>query len=158
MSENILADLRKAGSENMGNLIEMMKQYKEKEQCTTEEIQKLSQLSLIKDDEISTIDIEIKSLTDFLTNVTRQQNDKIDLYKQQIEDNKKVIRRQDKMIVDLQQKNDLSQNEVANTQEQVSIQVNKKDKLELRLREMTDQRQTFVDQISTYEDKIGTFK
>lgn len=101
MSENILADLRKAGSENMGNLIEMMKQYKEKEQCTTEEIQKLSQLSLIKDDEISTIDIEIKSLTDFLTNVTRQQNDKIDLYKQQIEDNKKVIRRQDKMIVDL---------------------------------------------------------
>ena len=25
MSENILADLRKAGSENMGNLIEMMK-------------------------------------------------------------------------------------------------------------------------------------
>ena len=148
MSENILADLRKAGSENMGNLIEMMKQFKEKEACTVEEIQKLGQLSLIKDDEIANIDIEIKSLSDFLTNVTRQQNEKIELYKQQIDDNKKVIRRQDKMIVDLQQKNDLSQNEVANTQEQVSLQLSKKDKLELRLREMTDQRQTFVDQIN----------
>ena len=81
MSENILADLRKAGSENMGNLIEMMKQFKEKEACTVEEIQKLGQLSLIKDDEIANIDIEIKSLSDFLTNVTRQQNEKIELYK-----------------------------------------------------------------------------
>lgn len=51
------------------------------------------------------------------------------------------------MIVDLQQKNELSQNEVANTQDQVSIQLNKKDKLELRLREMADQRTSFVDQI-----------
>ena len=61
-----MADLRKAGSDNMGNLIEMMKQYKEKEQTTSEEIQKLSQLSIIKDDEIATLDIEIKSLSDFL--------------------------------------------------------------------------------------------
>jgi hypothetical protein len=77
----------------------------------------LSQLSIIKDDEITNLDIEIKSLNDFLTNVTRQQNDKIEMYKQQIEENKKIIRRQDKMIVDLQQKNELSQNEVANTQD-----------------------------------------
>ena len=62
------------------------------------------------------------------------------MYKQQIDENKKIIRRQDKMIVDLQQKNELSQNEVANTQDQVSIQINKKDKLELRLRELNDQR------------------
>lgn len=38
MSEQILADLRKAGSENMGNLIEMMKQFKEKEANTADEI------------------------------------------------------------------------------------------------------------------------
>ena len=58
MSEQILADLRKAGSDNMGNLIEMMKQFKEKETNTSDEIQKLSQLSIIKDDEIATLDIE----------------------------------------------------------------------------------------------------
>ena len=71
MSEQILADLKKAGSDNMGSLIEMMKQFKEKEANTVEEIQKLSQLSIIKDDEIANIDIEIKSLNDFLVNVTR---------------------------------------------------------------------------------------
>lgn len=42
MSEQILADLRKAGSDNMGNLIEMMKQFKEKEANTVEEIEKLN--------------------------------------------------------------------------------------------------------------------
>lgn len=42
MSEQILADLRKAGSDNMGNLIEMMKQFKEKEANTVEEIDKLN--------------------------------------------------------------------------------------------------------------------
>jgi len=39
------------------------------------------------------------------------------MYKQQIEENKKVIRRQDKLIVDLQQRNELSQNAVAVTQD-----------------------------------------
>lgn len=62
------------------------------------------------------------------------------------------------MIVDLQQKNELSQNEVANTQDQVSIQIGKKDKLELRLREMSDQRQSFYGQINQMEQKIGTFR
>ena len=80
------------------------------------------------------------------------------MYKQQIDENKKIIRRQDKMIVDLQQKNELSQNEVANTQDQVSIQINKKDKLELRLRELNDQRQAFVGQIAKTETQIGEYK
>ena len=62
------------------------------------------------------------------------------------------------MIVDLQQKNELSQNEVANTQDQVSLQMNKKDKLEMRLREMTDQRQTFESTITNLEMKIGTYR
>jgi len=62
------------------------------------------------------------------------------------------------MIVDLQQKNELSQNEVATTQDQVSLQVNKKDKLELRLREMGDQRNTFQSTITNLEQKIGTFR
>ena len=158
MSEQILADLKKAGSDNMGNLIEMMKQFKEREANSIEEIEKLNQLTIIKDDELTNLDIEIKSLNDFLINVTRQQNDKITMYKDQIEENKKIIRRQDKMIVDLQQKNELSQNEVATTQDQVSLQVNKKDKLELRLREMGDQRNTFQSTITNLEQKIGTFR
>lgn len=102
------------------------------------------------------LDMEIKSLKDFLTNVTRQQDDKIEMYKQQIEDNKKVIRRQDKLIVDLQQKNEVSQNAVSVTQECVSTTIGKKDKLEMKLRELNDQRQHFHGSIGTMENKIGT--
>ena len=93
MSEQILADLKKAGSDNMGNLIEMMKSFKEREATAIEEIEKLNQLTHIKDDELTNLDIEIKSLNDFLTNVTRSQNDKITMYKEQLEENKKIIRR-----------------------------------------------------------------
>lgn len=69
MSENIINDLKKSGSDNMGNLVGMMKQFKEKEANSREEITKLSQLTLIKDDEISNLDIELRSLGDFLSNV-----------------------------------------------------------------------------------------
>ena len=99
----------------MGSLIGMMKSFKEKEENSREEITKLSQLILIKDDEIQNLDIELRSLGDFLNSVRQTQGDKIMMYKQQIEENKKVIRRQDKLIVDLQQRNEMSQNAVAIT-------------------------------------------
>ena len=54
------------------------------------------------------LDIELSSLNDFLNSVRHNQMNKIQLYKEQIEDNKKVIRRQDKLIVDLQQRNEMS--------------------------------------------------
>lgn len=69
MAEQIIDDLKKAGSDDMGSLIDMMKQYREKEANSREEIQKLGQLTIIKDDEIANLDIEIKSLTDFLSKV-----------------------------------------------------------------------------------------
>jgi hypothetical protein len=57
---------------------------------------------VIKDDELTNLDIEIQGLSDFLDQMNMQQNNKINSYKQQLEDNKKIIRRQDKLIVDLQ--------------------------------------------------------
>ena len=108
MAENIISDLKKAGSDNMGSLIDMMKKQKEKEATGKDEIEKLSQLTTIKDDELVNIDIELGSLNDFLNSVRHNQMNKIQLYKEQIEDNKKVIRRQDKLIVDLQQRNEMS--------------------------------------------------
>ena len=46
--------------------------------------------------------MEIRSLNDFLDNMNRQQAIKIEQFKEEIDANKKVIRRQDKLIVDLQ--------------------------------------------------------
>lgn len=88
-----------------------------------DEIQKLTQLTSIKDDEIVNLDIELQSLNDFLNSVRHNQLTKIQMYKEQIEENKKIIRRQDKLIVDLQQRNEMSQNAVAITQEQVGKKV-----------------------------------
>lgn len=52
MAEQIIKDLKKAGSDDMGSLIEMMKQYKEKEANSKEEIEKLKHLDMVKDDEL----------------------------------------------------------------------------------------------------------
>ena len=93
MAENIIKDLKKAGSESMGSLIDMMKQYKTKEANSKDEIHKLTQLTTIKDDEIVNLDIELQSLNDFLNSVRHNQLTKIQMYKDQIDDNKKVIRR-----------------------------------------------------------------
>jgi hypothetical protein len=80
-----------------------------------EEIDKLEGLSVIKDDEIANLDMEIRSLKDFLATVKDTQQEKISAYSQEIDHNKKVIRRQDKMIVDLQQRNEVSMQQVAVT-------------------------------------------
>ena len=53
----------------MGSLIDMLNIYKEKEANSSEEISKLEKLSVIKDDEIINLDIELKSLNDFMHNV-----------------------------------------------------------------------------------------
>ena len=69
MAENIIKDLKKAGSESMGSLIDMMKNFKTKEENSRDEIQKLNQLTTIKDDEIVNLDVELQSLNDFLNSV-----------------------------------------------------------------------------------------
>ena len=48
---------------------------------------------MIKDDEIAGLEMELKSLADFLDNVRDTQLNKIRVYKEQIEENKKVIKR-----------------------------------------------------------------
>ena len=64
-SENILVDLKQAGSENMGSLLDMLNNYKTKEANAAEEIDKLKQLEVIKNNEISDLDVELDSLRDF---------------------------------------------------------------------------------------------
>lgn len=87
MAEQIIQDLKKAGSDDMGSLIDMLNAYKSREENVKEEIEKLGQLSVMKDDEIMGLDMELKSLHDFLQNVRFTQNDKISQYKDQIQEN-----------------------------------------------------------------------
>lgn len=101
MSEQIVNDLKKAGSDDMGSLMDMIHLLKEKELNFGEEIDKLSSLSVVKDDEIANLDVELRSLNDFMNMVESKQLEKIALYKAEIEKNNKIIKRTDKLIVDL---------------------------------------------------------
>ena len=83
-SESILLDLKQAGSDNMGNLLQMLNNYKTKEANAAEEIDKLKQLEVIKNDEISGLNVELESLRDFQNNIASQQEATIDTYKHQI--------------------------------------------------------------------------
>jgi chromosome segregation ATPase len=90
--------------------------------------------------------------------VKETQEDKIRLYKEEIEKNSKVIRRSDKLIVDLQQKNELQQNAVIVTQEETSKKFKQKEDLQVKMRELSDQQTYFHESIGTLETKISTYK
>ena len=66
------------------------------------------------------------------------QQEKISAYTSEIDRNKKVIRRQDKMIVDLQQRNEVSMQQVAVTQEEVQKKVKQQDNLQVKIQELSD--------------------
>lgn len=65
----------------MGSLLGMLQNYKTKEANAAEEIDKLKQLEVIKNDEISGLNVELESLKDFQMNIASQQEQTIDTYK-----------------------------------------------------------------------------
>ena len=93
IATQIITDLKKAGSDNMGSLIDMLHQYRERDANCEEEINKLKQLSLIKDNEIQDLEIEVRSLTDFLASTSARQAQKIYSYKKEIDENRVIIKR-----------------------------------------------------------------
>mmetsp|Transcript_31717 Transcript_31717/g.48594 ORF Transcript_31717/g.48594 Transcript_31717/m.48594 type:complete len:185 (+) Transcript_31717:3-557(+) len=158
MAEKIIEDLKQAGSEDMGSLLGMMNKFKAQEENAKEEVSKLEKLILLKDSEITDLDIELQSLNDFLYSVRIKQNDKISMYKSEIEQNKVQIKRSDKLIVDLQQRTEVSQSQMNETQEQISRKVRARDRLQLKLKELSDQRDHFCMTISHLEDKVNTYR
>ena len=93
MSEQIVRDLKEAGTEDMGSLIGMMKSFRENELNTRDEIDKLGNFTLLKDNEVAELDVEIRSLNDFLDKMRDTQFEKILMFKKEIEKNQKTIRR-----------------------------------------------------------------
>ena len=66
MAENIIADLRRAGSDNIDSLMNLMTTYKNKQLQTEKEIKKLNQLIVLKDDELVGLDQDIHELQIYL--------------------------------------------------------------------------------------------
>ncbi len=63
MAEKIIQDLRNTGNESLDALINMVKNYQMKQVQTQQEIHKLRQLVLMKEDEITGLDEDIRELS-----------------------------------------------------------------------------------------------
>ena len=137
----------------MGDLITMMKNFKTREKNTMEEIEKMKNLLAIKNNDIATVDVEIQSYNDFLDNYNRDQGQKIASYKSEIEQNRFVIKRQDKLIVDLQQRNYVQDTHINDTRKKVQDREKQIVKLQLKNNELAGRKDDFVQTMSTLDLK-----
>ena len=72
---------------------------------------------------------------------------KIEELKRTLDENRRIIRRQDKIIVDMQQKNEVLQISIAETAEQAQRKAQEKQKLQLRMRELEGQKSSIQESI-----------
>jgi len=75
-----------------------------------------------------------------------------------LEENKRIIRKQDKHIVDMQQRNEISQSSIV----EANLEAGKKDKekgaLHLKLKELEGKRTSLNDNIRDVESKIVSYR
>lgn len=79
----------------------MLKKYKRQQKDTQDEIVKLNKLILLKDAEIVAVSEECSALRDFKAQKAAEGQVKMQNAAKMIEENQAVIKRQDKLIVDL---------------------------------------------------------
>ena len=157
MSERVVQDLRQTGNDSVDSLFSMLKRYKRQARNTQEEIDKLNQLMIMKDNEIIGLNQELTALNDMRQNMDKKYSQKSDQAKKMIEENKAVIKRQDKLIVDLQQKNEVCQIGIAQTEQEVLKRYNERTALQVRLKELEDNRKQLSQNIDVMNGKINEF-
>ena len=135
----------------------MLKRYKRQARNAQEEIDKLNNLILVKDNELTGLNEELHALNDVRATLESNYNRKTDQAKKMIDENKAVIKRQDKLIVDLQQKNEVCQIGIAQTEEEIGKRYNERTALQIRLKELDDNRKQLTENIATMNTKIQQF-
>lgn len=136
MAEKIIQDLRNTGNESLDALLNMLATYRIKQVQTQQEILKLKQLVEMKKDEIVGLDEDITELSSFVSTAKGKLEVKIGELLGSLEENRRLIRRQDKIIVDLQQKNEVSQISIADAAEEAQKRGNEKLKIQLKMKEL----------------------
>ena len=101
MSEKIVEDLQQSGNDSVDSLLGMLRKYQKQAKNTQEEIAKLHKLSEVKEHEILCLNEELEALTDFRRTAKDQFGAKFEQARVKIEENRAIIKRQDKLIVDL---------------------------------------------------------
>ena len=157
-TEKIVEDLKSSGNDSIDGLLGMLKRYKRQENTVTEEIDKLSKLILVKDNEIITLNEEINSLNDFRSSQIQDGENRKERALKMIEENKAIIKRQDKLIVDLQQKNELCEIAIATTDQAVQHKAREKSALDIKLKELEDQRTSLSINISQMDRRLRGYR
>lgn len=158
MAESIIADLKKAGSDNIDSLMNLLQGYKIKEQETAREIKKMKQLIVLKDDELVSLDQDINQLTHYLGTAKDKLEVDIQGLLKVLEENRRIIRKQDKHIVDLQQRNEVSQTSIVETNLEAAKKGKEKSVIQLKLKELEGKRNTLNESITNIESKIISYR
>jgi DhnA family fructose-bisphosphate aldolase class Ia len=102
MSEKIVKDLMSTGNDSVGSLLGMLKKYKRSQKNAEEEIVKFKELDLIKENELVTLNQELEVLHQVQTQEVYNFEQRFKNGTKSVEENRNIIKRQDKLIVDLQ--------------------------------------------------------
>jgi len=157
-SEGIVKELQQTGNESVDSLLGMLKRYKRRQRDTQDEIVKLGDLILLKDSEIVAVTEDVKALKDFKADLTEQGKQRVLNANKMIEENTAVIKRQDKLIVDLHQKNQVCQYKILETQEERTRKQKETNALETKLVEIEDRRRLMRESISVSENRLHILK
>lgn len=136
----------------------MLKKYKRQAKNTKEEIAKFEDLDKVKASEIRELTEEIAQLQEIRQTNQVKYAQKFDKARAEKEHNTAIIKRQDKLMVDLQQKNEVCQITIAANEETVQLQHRDISSLDMRLREIGDKRGVVNKHISQMQDQISLFR
>ena len=93
----------------------MLRKYKRQQANVKEEIVKLQKVVLVKENEIITLDQTIAALQDTRANIAANARRDKENYTIKAQQNEAIIKRKDKLNVDLQQKNEVMQIQITQT-------------------------------------------
>lgn len=158
MSEKIVADLQASGNDSVDNLLGMLKKYKRQQKNCVDEIKKLNELDVVKAAEIQDLNQEIALLTEIQQNASSVFEEKFKNARRMVEENRAIIKRQDKLTVDLQQKREVCSIKEAQIEEEVQKQKRCTTDLEMKIKEITDQRSDLTQGIKKMETQLKAFR
>lgn len=132
----------------------MLRKYQKQAKNTDDEIQKFTKLAEVKDSEICCLNEELEALHDFREQAQVQFRKKFENAKIKVEENRAVIKRQDKLIVDLLQKHEVCMVNLAQTAELAQRRKKESNKLEMKMTEIQEARKSIGGRITKMEEGI----
>lgn len=135
----------------------MLRLYKTKKQAAADEIERLGKVCLLKESEILDLNENITSLKTYSSEFKGKAEEEIAHAKNCMAENLAVIKRQDKLIVDLMQQNQVTDIQILKIREDCQKRTRETATLDIKNREMQEKRDIMESQFDTMKDKITKY-